>query len=245
MSTACIGAGVPITSLARLPTPAAVRRGRILWVPTILVVGYHLIALLAFVPCFFSWTGVFLAALGTFLCGSLDISLCYHRLLTHRGFRCPKWFEHALAVLGFCSVQDTPARWVSVHRRHHQHADEHPDPHSPLVSFIWSHLGWILVQNEELDRLAIYERYAKDILRDRFYKRLERNGWQLWIVFLQAAVFFGIGYFAGLALDGTLTAAVQFGASLGTLCTHRYRLAPHVCGQFSHPSLGLPKLRNR
>ena len=63
------------------------------------------------------------------------------------------------------------ARWVAIHRRHHQFADEQPDPHSPLASFFWAHIGWILVQQPELSRLGIYERYAKDILRDRFLRR--------------------------------------------------------------------------
>src|SRR5215470_6422392 len=167
MSTQTIEANAAASRSTRLPPPAAVR-GRVLWIPAILVLSFHVMALLAFDPWFFSWTGLLLAVLGTFLCGSLGISLCYHRLLTHRGFRCPKWLEHGLAILGFCAVQDTPARWVAIHRRHHQYSDEQPDPHSPLVSFLWSHVGWIVMQNEELNRLGIYERYAKDLLQDRF-----------------------------------------------------------------------------
>jgi stearoyl-CoA desaturase (delta-9 desaturase) len=157
---------------------------------------------------------VILAIIGDFVFGVLGINLCYHRLLTHRGFRCPKWFEYTLAFLGFCCLQDTPARWVAVHRRHHQHADEQPDPHSPLAGFFWGHMGWILVENGDLNRLGIYERYARDLLRERFYKRLERNLWQLWIVILSWAVFFAGGFIAELLLGGTWMQAVQFGASL-------------------------------
>jgi fatty-acid desaturase len=198
----------------RLTSPVAGRPLRILWFPTFLIASYHLLALLAFFPWFFSWSGVTLTVLGTFLTGSLGISLCYHRLLTHRGFRCRKWLEHTLAVLGCCALQDTPVRWVAVHRRHHQHADEQPDPHSPLVSFLWGHLGWILVENRELDRLAIYERYARDLLRDPFYKAIERNLWQLWMMLAQLTLFFGGGLITGLVLGETLAASVQFGLSL-------------------------------
>ena len=70
---------------------------------------------------------------------------------THRGLNCPKWLEHGLAILGVCCLQDTPARWVAVHRRHHQYADEPDDPHSPLAGFFWGHMGWLLVENEDLD----------------------------------------------------------------------------------------------
>jgi fatty-acid desaturase len=200
--------------LGRLPLPAAVKFRHIVWIPATLLIGYHLIALLAFLPWFFSWTGVILAIVGDYVFGVLGINLCYHRLLAHRGFRCPKWFEYTLAILGFCCLQDTPARWVAVHRCHHRHADEQPDPHSPLVNFFWSHMGWILVENRELNRLVPYERDARDLLRERFYRNLERNFWRLWIILVSWAVFFLGGFFAELLLGGTPMEAVQFGASL-------------------------------
>jgi stearoyl-CoA desaturase (delta-9 desaturase) len=174
--------------------------------------GYHAVALLALLPWLFSWTGVLLAGLGLYVFGMLGINLYYHRLLTHRGLVVKRPVEVVLAILGVCSAQDAPARWVAVHRRHHEHADERPDPHSPLVNFLWGHVGWMLVENEELSRLGIYERYAKDILRDRFQRRLER--WYLQINLASWAVFFLAGFGAALLLGGTLTDAVQFGASL-------------------------------
>ena len=122
--------------------------------------------------------------------GTLGINLCYHRLLDASRLRVPEWLEHTLAILGVCCLQDTPARWVAVHRRHHQHSDEQPDPHSPLVNFFWGHMGWLLVENRELNRLGIYERYAKDILRDPFYMRLERNNCGAGIILASWAVFF-------------------------------------------------------
>ena len=102
--------------------PAAVDRGRIVWSYAVTVGVYHLIAALAVLPWLFTWTGVVLAVLGLYVFGSLGINLCYHRLLTHRGLVCPKWLEHGFAMLAVCCMQDTPARWVAVHRRHHEHA---------------------------------------------------------------------------------------------------------------------------
>jgi sn-1 stearoyl-lipid 9-desaturase len=194
--------------------PAAVDRHRIVWSYAITVGIYHLVALLALLPWFFSWTGVVVAVLGLYVFGTLGINLCYHRLLTHRGLVCPKWLEHAFAILAVCSMQDTPARWVAVHRRHHEHADRQDDPHSPLVTFLWGHVGWMLVENRDLVRLGIYDRYAKDILRDPFYRQMERTPLYPAILFGSWAVFFLAGYIAGLS-GGTSTAvAAQFGASL-------------------------------
>jgi len=144
--------------------------------------------------------------------GSLGINLYYHRLLTHRGLTCPRWVERCLAISGVCCVQDTPARWVAIHRRHHEHADRQPDPHSPLVNFFWGHMGWMLVENPDLGRLRIYERYAKDILRDPFQKWLERN--YGWIVLAHWVGFFAIGTAVALAIGGGWAPALQFGASV-------------------------------
>ena len=198
----------------RLPLPEGVSARQIDPVPAAFVVAYHLLALLAFVPWFFNWTAVIVAVISTVVFGGLGIALGYHRLLTHRGFNCPKWFERTLAIIGVCCVQDTPARWVAVHRRHHQHADERPDPHSPLVSFFWAHIGWIVVENRELNRLGIFERYARDLLRDPFYKRLERPLWHSSVIFGSWAVFFAVGFVGELIAARNVLVAVQFGASL-------------------------------
>jgi fatty-acid desaturase len=198
----------------RLPLPAAVDRHRIVWSYAITVGVYHLLALLALLPWSFSWTGVALAGLGLYVFGSLGINLCYHRLLTHRGLVCPKWLEHGFAVLAVCSMQDTPARWVAVHRRHHEHADRQDDPHSPLVNFLWGHVGWMLLENDDLSRLGIYDRYAKDILRDPFYRKMERTPLYPMILLGSWATFFLAGCAASLLLGGTIAEAARFGASL-------------------------------
>jgi fatty-acid desaturase len=208
------GAASAALPASRLPLPEGVMPLRVDWPSAIMIGGYHLVALLAFVPWYFSWTGVIVAIVAARLSGMLGINLCYHRLLTHRGFRCPKWLEHTFAIIAVCCVQDTPARWVAVHRRHHQHADEQPDPHSPLVSFFWSHMGWAIFKNPELSRLGIFERYAKDILRDRFYVALERRAAQLKIILAQWVVFFALGFIAELLMGGTAFSALQFGLSL-------------------------------
>jgi stearoyl-CoA desaturase (delta-9 desaturase) len=197
-----------------LPLPAAVDRRRIVWSYAGTVGFYHLVALLAVLPWLFSWTGVALVIVGIYVFGGLGINLCYHRLLTHRGLVCPKWLEYSFAVLGVCSMQDTPARWVAVHRRHHEHADRQEDPHSPLVNFLWGHVGWMLVVNGDLARLRIYDRYAKDVLRDPFYRRMERGLLYPIIILSSWVVFFLAGVAAGLLGGHGAGEALQFGASL-------------------------------
>ena len=198
----------------RLALPAGVRPFRLNWPYIIVIAAYHGAAVLAFMPGYFSWSGLLVAVLGTHLCGLFGINLCYHRLLTHRGLKCPKWLEHSMVVIAMSCLQETPARWVAIHRRHHQFADEQPDPHSPLASFFWAHIGWILVRQPELTRLGIYERYAKDILRDRFYVALERHGWLVWINLIQMPLFFAAGFAAASLSGETPAAAAQTGLGI-------------------------------
>jgi stearoyl-CoA desaturase (delta-9 desaturase) len=178
------------------------------------LVLYHALALLAFAPWFFSWTGVVLAVLGIYVFGVLGINIGYHRLLTHKGFVCPKWLERGFAVLGVCCLQGSPSRWVATHRRHHEHADDEPDPHSPIIGFLWAHVGWVLVKNETMERDGLYRSYAKDILRDDFYAWIEDRKMWIWLVFMSWGVFFCGGLAAGLALGWPLPEAAQFGLSM-------------------------------
>src|SRR5256885_1858325 len=82
-------------------------------------IACHLLAALAFLPWLFSWAGVVSFVAGLYFFGILGINIGYHRLLTHRSFRCPRWLERSLAILGTCGMQFSPAFWVAVHRCHH------------------------------------------------------------------------------------------------------------------------------
>jgi len=178
------------------------------------IAALHLLALLALVPWLFSWTGVLLVPIGMYTFGTLGINIGLHRLLTHRSLACPRWLERTLVLMGTCGFMDSPAYWVAVHRRHHQFADEERDPHSPIESFFWSHLGWYMVKVDPERRAELVQRYAKDVVRDPLYAFLERNGNWLLPIAVSWLVFFVLGWGAALATGAGTTDAVQFGASV-------------------------------
>jgi fatty-acid desaturase len=134
--------------------------------------------------------------------------------LTHKGFVSPKWLERSFAFLGVCCLQGSPSRWVATHRRHHEHADDEPDPHSPIIGFLWAHIGWVLIKNETMESGGLYLNYAKDILRDDFYAWIEDRKMWIWLVFMSWGVFFSGGLAAGLLLGWPLPQAAQFGLSV-------------------------------
>lgn len=179
------------------------------------VAGIHVLACAAVLPWLFSWTGVALCVAGFYVFGTLGINLCYHRLLSHRSFKCPLWLERVTAILGVCCLQKSPGQFVALHRKHHQHSDTEEDPHSPLVNFFWGHMGWIFDKPSKEELIKTSVQYAKDLYRQPFYQKLEKNLTWLWIYAAHTTAFFVAGCVAGLLLNNFAPlAALQFGLSV-------------------------------
>ena len=121
------------TARIPLPRPAATEPRQVLLRYSVPILAVHALALLVLVPAFFSWTSVVLCVAGVHVFGQ-TITMGYHRLLAHRSFRTPLWFEHLLVVGALCCLEDSPARWIATHRMHHAHSDEEEDPHTPMVT---------------------------------------------------------------------------------------------------------------
>ncbi|MEM9186469.1 MAG: fatty acid desaturase [Planctomycetota bacterium] len=190
------------------------------WLAIGVVGGVHLLAAAALSPWLFSWAGVAVAVAGCYVFGTLGVNLGYHRLLSHRSFKCPLWLEHGLAVLGVCCLEKTPGQFVAIHRAHHQHEDEEEDPHSPVGTpfwqqLFWGHMGWALVDNPGFYNASTYDKYARDVFRDPFYLRMERSLNWLAIYGAHAAAFYLTGFVAGWLLpSGSFLGGVQLGLSL-------------------------------
>jgi fatty-acid desaturase len=198
---------------AALPLPATVRLDKVVWLYVVTVVAIHLAALSAFIPWLFSWTGLALAILGVPFYG-MGITLCYHRMLAHRSLEMPKWLEHGFALFAQCSLQDTPAKWVTVHRMHHVFSDEQPDPHSPLVNFFWSHFNWLFYHNSATRTIGSLQKYAHDILEDPFYMRLEKTYLGPAVYLAHLLMYPIVGAVVGWLTTGTGIGALQFSLSL-------------------------------
>jgi stearoyl-CoA desaturase (delta-9 desaturase) len=174
---------------------------------------FHALAALACVPWLFSWSGLACAFVAYYVFGVLGINVGYHRLLTHRGFTCPRWLEHTLAVLGFCCRQGTPMTWVALHRLHHQYSDEPGDPHSPKQSLFWGHVGWFLIDDPTVFNMDLYYRYARDLFQDRFYKWLERPRVGRTVERIHWAAFPVLGCLVGWLTTWDFLGGVQLGLS--------------------------------
>ena len=200
-------------AIGPLARPKAVTN-RIVWRYAAPIATLHVLALFVVLPWLFSWTGVVLMVGGIYFYGGLGINIAYHRLLTHGSFKCPLWLERSFVTVALCCMEDAPASWVATHRLHHNDTDEQADPHSPLVSFLWSHVGWLMLENRDVRCISAYERFARDVLRDPFYLKLERTLLPIWIYLGHALLYFLAGMAAGWAMSLGWMGSVQFGLSL-------------------------------
>ena len=139
------------------------------------LIVFHVMAIAAFFT--FSWRNLAVALVLHWVAVGLGISMGYHRLHTHRGFKTYKWFEYFLAICGTLTLEGGPIFWVATHRLHHQYSDQPEDPHSPRVSGFWAHLGWIIFGEAQHSDTARLARYAPDLSKDRFYRWLSSYHW--------------------------------------------------------------------
>jgi sn-1 stearoyl-lipid 9-desaturase len=137
------------------------------WVTASFMAIFHAGAVLALF--FFTWKAFFVACLLWWISGSLGIGIGYHRLLTHRGYRTPKWLEYFLTLCATTALEGGPIFWVATHRIHHQFSDENGDPHSPREGKWWAHMGWILTGKSMHHDTSTLARYVPDLAKDRFH----------------------------------------------------------------------------
>ncbi len=174
------------------------------WVTAFFMAVFHIGAVAALF--FFSWKLLLLLIVINWVSGSLGIGMGYHRLLTHRGYKTPKWVEYFLTICGTLALEGGPIFWVATHRIHHQLTDVPGDPHSPIDGKWWSHMGWILSGRSMHHDTTTLARYVPDLAKDRFHVWITKyhyipltvlglillaiGGWKwvLWGIFLRVVV---------------------------------------------------------
>ena len=122
---------------------------------------------------------------------NVGIGMCYHRLLTHRGYKVPKWLEYCLTICGTLALEGGPIFWVATHRVHHQLSDHEGDPHTPHDGTWWAHAGWIISGRTLHTHTAMLARYAPDLTRDRFQVFMSKYHWLS--IATAAAICYAIG----------------------------------------------------
>jgi stearoyl-CoA desaturase (delta-9 desaturase) len=177
------------TAAALIAAPPVPVRNQFKPVKLWFIVAMHVGALAAI--WYTNWAAVILCVVLHQVFGALGICVGFHRLLTHRSFKCPRPVEYTLAFLGAMTMEGGPIDWVAHHRQHHQYPDQEGDPHSARVGFWWSHVVWMFWTPSEEDWKELTERYTPDLLRVPFYRFLGRM--YVWLSVLLAVVLYLVG----------------------------------------------------
>ena len=104
----------------------------------------------------------------------LGITIGYHRLISHRSFKCNKFVEYFFVAAGYLAMEGSPITWAVVHRAHHKQPDLINDPHGPGRGWFYQYAGWMLdfKYKEEISPISL----TPDLLKDPFYKFLDQGG---------------------------------------------------------------------
>jgi stearoyl-CoA desaturase (delta-9 desaturase) len=175
-----------------------------LWSTILVFFLFHALSVWALFQ--FSWTNLLVTAALYYMTLSWGIGMGYHRLLTHRGYKVPKWLEYFLTIWGTMALEGGPISWVATHRIHHQYSDKLGDPHTPRDGAWWAHIGWMMFGEATHSDPHKMGKYAPDMARDPFHFWLTKyhylplvvlglillatGGWDLvlWGVFLRVTL---------------------------------------------------------
>ena len=143
--------------------PAIKQRESLNWITVTFMVLFHAGAIAGLFML--SWKAVFISLALWWVSGSLGIGIGFHRLLTHRGYKTPKFVEYFLTFCGALALEGGAINWVVTHRIHHAYTDHEGDPHTPRDGRWWAHMGWILRGTAQQHEDSVMRRYAPDLMK--------------------------------------------------------------------------------
>jgi stearoyl-CoA desaturase (delta-9 desaturase) len=126
----------------------------------------------------------------------MGITIGYHRMLTHQGFKAPAWLRFLFLACGAMAFEGTPTQWAATHIKHHAHSDEEGDPHSPLEGFWHAHIGWLFARTN----FPEVRMYAPQLLEDPVTVMVSKTT-ALWMG-LSLLIPFLLGGWTGLVWGG-------------------------------------------
>src|SRR4030095_12220899 len=198
----------------------------IIWTTTLFMIAFHVGALAGLF--FFSWKALALATVLWWISGSLGLGMGYHRLLTHRGYKTPKWVEYFLTTCGTLALEGGPIAWVATHRVHHQNSDKEGDPHSPRDGGFWAHIGWVITGRALHNDRTVTLPYVPDLRNDKFHAWISK--WHWGPIVALSVIVFAIGGLSCL-LWGVFLRTV-----IGLHATFLVNSATHMWGQRRFPT---------
>ena len=122
-----------------------------------------------------------------YLISGLGITVGYHRMISHRSFRCPDWVKVAFLVAGSWAMENSALIWSANHARHHARVDQEEDPYNAMKGFWYSHCVWFFMKSPFKT-----ERYAPWLREDPIV--MWQHRWYVPLLLSGMALSFLVGY---------------------------------------------------
>jgi stearoyl-CoA desaturase (delta-9 desaturase) len=145
---------------------------------------FQLICAISLVPMFMyaTWQNWLVTLVVYSFYGCIGATAIFHRLLTHKAYEAPKWFEYFGTLCGTLGGYGSSIAWVAIHRAHHRYVDTDRDPHSPTYKG-WFNVQFLIMFNQPSIKLV------PDLLRSKFHLMMHNYYW------LVHAIYAGILYY--------------------------------------------------
>lgn len=170
--------------------------------------------------------------MGTMLYLGMGITLGYHRLLTHRSLKVPRFVMYFWVAGGYLALMGAPISWVAVHRLHHQRSDQDGDPHSPRDGFEHALYKWMFTMHDRQPSEEV-RKQVPDLIDDPVLKLfgIDHSAKQaqlcLWVnIFARILILVAFGpvaFVANLLASITVFWSPQFVNTVCHLQNHGYR----------------------
>lgn len=127
--------------------------------------------------------------IGYFLLAILGISVGYHRLFCHKGFKTNTFIRRFLLWCGITAGQGSPVFWVGIHRGyHHRYSDKDKDAHSPQHGLLHSYILWMF-KRDSTSLWGLAPRSILDFFKDKDMEFAHRHYILIfWITHLSLAL---------------------------------------------------------
>ncbi|HUQ49465.1 MAG TPA: fatty acid desaturase [Terriglobales bacterium] len=198
------------------------------WVTTFFMAMFHVGAVAAIF--FFSWPALIITILLWWAAGGLGIGMGYHRLLTHRGYKTPKFVEYFLTTCATLALEGGPIFWVATHRIHHQKSDRDGDPHSPREGGFWAHMGWIIMGTAMHHDTSVLKKYVPDLAKDNFHVWITKFHYVPQVIVGVALMVAGFLYAGWFGAASFVTWGVFLRVTYGLHATWLVNSATHMWG---------------
>lgn len=140
------------------------------------IVAHLALILMLFLGSLSEWT---VSVLIYILFSTVGGTVTYHRLLSHKSFSAPKWFEYFGSILGAIGGNGSGIAWAAIHREHHRFVDREGDPHDPKKYGFFNVQFLSMLHTPKL-------RYVPDLLRSKFHIFVHEKYWLINLVYIAA-----------------------------------------------------------